>query len=228
MSAVHAWANLRASCSPAARRPDQLVLRRPCDHPSVRENDDATSIRCIETHDDITVTRKVLGKARVVRRQGRKSRAHQHHGIRMLLRRYFGVANTVCVDPRQISRQKCVSSTLTLNGCPPWSGQVVVECLGRCRGAAGYQIQARSSRLVPGCGAEGPLARRRSKRTSCGRPQTAPWAWAGSSPCCGPAIAIPVRTCPQRRTTTTATTALTSHRTGRYAIACPIGVQSKG
>lgn len=58
-----------------------IVLGCPCDHPSVRENDDFTSIGCIETHDHIAVTRKVFGKGGVVRRQGSESRSHKYHRI---------------------------------------------------------------------------------------------------------------------------------------------------
>ena len=63
-----------------------IVLRRPRDHPSVREHHHETSIGCIETGDHIAVTRKVLGKRRVIRRQSRKSCSHEYHRIGTLLR----------------------------------------------------------------------------------------------------------------------------------------------
>ena len=100
-----------------------IVLRRPRNHPSVREHHHETSIGCVETRQHIPVTRKVFGKARIVRRQGRKSSSHEYHGIRTMLRRYVGVANTMCADPRQISGEEMREqhATVAFKGCPPWS-----------------------------------------------------------------------------------------------------------
>ena len=70
------------------------------------------------------MTRKVFGKGRIVRRQGRKSRSYEHYRIRMLLRRYLGVPDTMCADSRQISRQELREqrATLAFKSRPPWSG----------------------------------------------------------------------------------------------------------
>src|SRR5258708_19892590 len=80
-----------------------VVLRCPRNHPSVGEHHHETSIWCVEAHDHVAVTRQIFGKGRIVRRQGRKSRSHEYHWIRTLLRRNFGVTNTMRADPRQVS-----------------------------------------------------------------------------------------------------------------------------
>ncbi len=108
-----------------------VVLRRPRDHPSVGEHHHETSIRCIEAHNHVAMTRQVFGKGRIVRRQGRKSRSREYHWIRTLLRRNFGVTNTMRADARQVSCQELRErhAKLAFKSDPPGSRQVVVDRL---------------------------------------------------------------------------------------------------
>src|SRR5882724_6833759 len=59
--------------------------------------------------------------------------SHEYHRIGMLLRRHLCVTNTMCQNPRQIARQELREQRpgLAFEGCPPWSGQIVVELLLR-------------------------------------------------------------------------------------------------